>query len=59
LRIFRTRGKVVYPLQEILLLCLLAVLAGAEKAEAAAAARAYRSAGSVDGTVFSRSGTSV
>ena len=25
LRIFRIRGKVVYPLQEILLLCLLAV----------------------------------
>ncbi len=26
----RQRGKVVYPLEEILLLCLLAVLAGAE-----------------------------
>src|SRR5688500_9889714 len=26
----RQRGKVVYPLQEVLLLCLLAVLAGAE-----------------------------
>ncbi len=26
----RQRGKITYPLQEILLLCLLAVLAGAE-----------------------------
>jgi len=26
----RQRGKVIYPLQEVLLLCLLAVLAGAE-----------------------------
>ena len=26
----RTRGKVVYPLDEVLLLCLLAVLAGAD-----------------------------
>ena len=26
----RQKGKVVYPLEEILLLCLLAVLAGAE-----------------------------
>ena len=33
LRIFpdpRQRGKVIYPLEEVLLLCLLAVLAGAE-----------------------------
>ena len=26
----RQRGKVIYPLEEVLLLCLLAVLAGAE-----------------------------
>ena len=26
----RQRGKVIYPLDEVLLLCLLAVLAGAE-----------------------------
>ena len=29
----RQRGKVIYPLEEVLLLCLLAVLAGAERPE--------------------------